>query len=389
MIEEAQKYAALDWSIIPIRPGTKLPACRTWKDYQTRRPDDETLRRWFAKRSGLAVICGPISGGLMVRDFDDLEAYSRWQGSRPALAETLPTVETARGRHVYFRAALDELQSLSGKETTILPLGDGELRAGGYCLLPPSVHPSGHSYRWLIQLSGQPPLLALADTGFMRATESHRERQRRRRNTEEDRDNGSHRVGEACQASHRPSGDAIERTILESLPRQQGQRNKQVFELARALKAVASLADADAKDLKHLVQQWHTLARPVIGTQPFEETWIDFLRAWPRVRFPKGAEPMAAILERALTEVLPHEARDFEQTELQILVGLCRELQRAAGSGPFYLSARTAGKLLEVDHTTAWRWLFLLQSEGLLSVVTKGTQAGKATRYRYNGSLTA
>ena len=68
------------------------------------------------------------------------------------------------------------------------------------------------------------------------------------------------------------------------------------------------------------------------------------------------------------------------------LVALCRELQASAANEPFYLSCRTAGRLLEVDHMTANRWLFLLESDGLLTVAQKGSrETNKATRFRYSG----
>ena len=169
---------------------------------------------------------------------------------------------------------------------------------------------------------------------------------------------------------------------LTSLPKGPGRRNKQVFELARALKAIPSLYDATAKDLKPYVQAWHQLAKPVITTQPFEETWIDFLRAWPRVKFPKGADPLAGVYQAALAAEIPVLARQFEQPELRLLVSLCQELQRRVGANAFFLSCRSAGRLLNVDHTTAWRWLFLLAEEGILEVVKKGGQH-RANRYRY------
>ena len=41
----------------------------------------------------------------------------------------------------------------------------------------------------------------------------------------------------------------------------------------------------------------------------------------------------------------------------QLLVGICRELQRRAGDAPFFLGCRTAAELLGVEHNTAARWL--------------------------------
>ena len=74
------------------------------------------------------------------------------------------------------------------------------------------------------------------------------------------------------------------------------------------------------------------------------------------------------------------------------LVTLCRELQRHAGDGPFFLGCRTAGRLLDVDHATASRWLFLLKSEGVLLESEKGGKGRgryRATRYRYVAADTA
>ncbi len=97
---------------------------------------------------------------------------------------------------------------------------------------------------------------------------------------------------------------------------------------------------------------------------------------------------MVAIFAKATEADMPEAARQYEQRPLQVLVALCRELQRATGEGPFYLSCRTAGRLLEVDHTTASRWLFLLVSDRVLEEVSKGSQAThKASRYRYLAKL--
>ena len=104
-LSAALAYAARGWSLIPIKPGTKTPACQSWKQYQTTPADDKLLRRWFADgKKGVAVVCGRVSAGLVIRDFDDMGAYDRWAQDHPELARSLPTVATSRGRHVYFLA---------------------------------------------------------------------------------------------------------------------------------------------------------------------------------------------------------------------------------------------------------------------------------------------
>jgi hypothetical protein len=51
-------------------------------------------------------------------------------------------------------------------------------------------------------------------------------------------------------------------------------------------------------------------------------------------------------------------AHRYDYNGLRLLVAVCRELQRVSGQGEFFLSCRTAGKLLGVNHVTAARYLF-------------------------------
>jgi hypothetical protein len=391
LLPAALDYHRRGWSIIPIAAGTKNPPDRfRWKPYQTKQPRERLLRKWFAdgKVGGLAVILGDAPD-LICRDFDTMESYTRWAADHPGLARTLPTVATARGRHVYFRS------SYRG----YVELEDGELRgdSGHYCLLPPSRHPDGPVYRWLIPLPDG-PLPTVDDVraaGFLdsaHATESNRD------NRANGADRGLQRTTEAIVREGGGCADLppidpardfeadVRQAIQETLPRGPGRRNRQVLELARALKAIPRLADAPADDLIPYVRRWHELAKPVISTQAWEETLIDFLRAWPRVKFPKGTEPMVQIFERAQQADPPQAALRFEQDKLRLLVALCRELQHASGDRPFFLACRTAGRLLDVDYTTAWRWLFLLDHVGVIREVEKGDRAKRrASRYRYLG----
>jgi hypothetical protein len=178
--------------------------------------------------------------------------------------------------------------------------------------------------------------------------------------------------------------EEIQKAVLRALPSGPGCRNSQVLVLARELKGLPSLADAQAKDLKPYVRRWHKLALPMIATKAFDETWIDFLRAWPRVKFPKGTEPMAVILRAAHALPVPSIGTQFEEPKIRLLVSLCHELQRASGVAVFFLSCRTAGRLLEVNLATAWRYLYLLQQEEIIVAETVGSyQTKQATRWCY------
>jgi len=151
VLDAALAYVGRGWSIIPVLQGTKRPPCK-WEDFQKRLPTEAELRQWFGPGNGkpygdLAVVLGQVSGRLVVRDFDQPDAYDRWRNEYQDLAVQLPTVKTSRGHHVYFRLAPGS--SVKG----IVKLEDGELRAdGGIVVLPPSRHPSGAKYEWIVPL---------------------------------------------------------------------------------------------------------------------------------------------------------------------------------------------------------------------------------------------
>lgn len=61
-------------SVIPISTdGTKSPAVRKWKPFQTERASAETVQDWFEvqnPQSGVAVICGSVSGNLEMLELE-------------------------------------------------------------------------------------------------------------------------------------------------------------------------------------------------------------------------------------------------------------------------------------------------------------------------------
>lgn len=398
----AREYWERGWSLVPIRSKSKEAAVG-WTPFQTKRAELECVQKWFrkGKHKSLAVICGEVSGNLVCRDFDNMEGYELWAAEYPDLARTLPTVATGRaggGRHVYCRCEIDEIRgaSRSGKAATINH-GDGETRGSGYCVLPPSIHPSGQRYEWLISANCQIPFLQLKRSGFLQAWTIGRENSvdREGRDDGEDRDDTDN---SGLQRRQKPleveevdidvSAEVIQMAIAENLPEAFGQRNRCLFQLARALKAIPKLETSPPAKLRPIVVAWHRAALRRIRTKPFEESWLDFVNAWKKVEFPKGSEPMAAIIKNARAAVDPAETANYEQDKLRLLIKACRELQREAGDGCFYLGCRKAGEIVGVTHTQAHRWLTLLEIDGLLQCVKKGTQSGrKASRFRYLGTL--
>lgn len=417
-LRDALDYMVRGWCVLPVRfAGTqKKVSLRTWKRWQRERPSEAKLREWFSRPrlDGLAVVCGTVSGGLCVRDFDDMEAYRQWAAAHPDLAATLPTVETGRpGRHVYCRVA---------PEYCIFEdLDDGEYRAASshYVLLPPSNHPEGPAYRWLVPLPDGPlPLLDPVAAGLLPADLTplqsscdgaddagvvHKENPKKtQRNTGLPNDTESNGGGgwvsdENARDANRidfdkltdADLDAIARAIRGSQPSEEGQRHRMLFKLARTLKGLPALASAPVGDMRPVVQQWHKLALPAIGTKDFDESWADFVVAWNRVKYPRGAV-VNAILQRAKVAPPAPGAERYETAALRLLVNLCHELQAHWGNQPFPLDARTAGELLGVGTMTAWRYLKTLEADDVLALVEVGTRGGKGTArrastYRYVG----
>lgn len=402
-LSEALRYYELGWALLPLKMATKRPAVR-WERFQKQRPDVEQLGKWFNGKCdyGLAVIYGQVSGGLASRDFDDLDSYERWAAAHPDLAKKLPTVETRRGRHVYCRFAADdvaEFRRLIGKPdgTGAIHCDGGELRigAGCYCVIPNSRHPSGFVYQWLKSpFDGPIPLLTVTESGFWPDPLHATQRTQKTQTTQRTQAIlGVCVGGEATSAAvvsspldGRTTEERVEAAIQATLPLEQGQRNHQVFEFARWLKAIPTLVGADFDQLRPIVREWHDRAKPRIRTQAFEETWADFIHAWKKAKYPKGTEPMAKIVAAAFASEVPECVKHYESEEMKSLASLCRELQRIAGSSPFYLGTNAIAEYFKVNRSTASRWLAVLTVDRVIELVAKGSLAKKrVSEFRYLG----
>ena len=373
-LANAIEYAERGWSIIPV-VGKEPPRGFRWKEYQSRRADPEQLRGMFDRPdvTGLAVVLGSASGGLVVRDFDTLASYDDWARANPRHATILPTVKTARGRHVYFR----------GPEY-YFDFGDGEYRGDSkhYVLLPPSIHPSGKEYEWVIALpTDDPPLVEPISAGLLRG-----ETEKTERTQSNGESGGKQRKTEAMGVTWWETDPGVQDAIARTLPTRGGQRNRCLFALARHLKAIPALASAQLRIIRPIVKEWHRRALSVIQTKDFLETWTDFSLDWKKVKFPIGQGAIDLAFQEAKKSKPTGVLVEFyeEEPRLRLLANLCKALQILAGDNEFFLDCRTAGRLIGIPHTTAWRWLVVLCADGILDQGQKGNLAThKASRFRY------
>jgi len=149
MLQSALGYAnGGNLSVIPCDKVTKRPSSR-WKPYQHHIASEAIVRGWFAyttKDAGLAVVCGRVSGGLEVLDFDKSSLWELWkelvESQALGLLDRLPQVQTqSGGYHVYYRCEIIEGNLKLAKDRV-----NGELKTcietrgeGGYALAPPTL----------------------------------------------------------------------------------------------------------------------------------------------------------------------------------------------------------------------------------------------------------
>lgn len=133
----ALSLRAYGLSCLPIIPMSKK-ALIPWERYRTQKPTVCDYAKWFIdSNANIAVLCGSVSSNLVVLDFDSVGAYFLTRMDYPLLKETY-TVKSARGFHCYL--FVNELPTKTLKAEGI------DIKASGYVLCPPSIHPSGIRY---------------------------------------------------------------------------------------------------------------------------------------------------------------------------------------------------------------------------------------------------
>jgi len=185
----ALDYAARGWYVVPLNPQSKV---LSWEMSLTLAfdwygddpaPDAATIQRWFELEPELNVGIRMDGSGLAVLDIDELGHLHKVPGFEPDGLPLTPSVRTARGKHVYFRAPEEGIVSgqvrvfqppepsllVGDFLTTYSPAwkGGGPAYVPAYVVAPPSRHPDGlTTYQWLdrpdVPLAEVPDWLLLA-----------------------------------------------------------------------------------------------------------------------------------------------------------------------------------------------------------------------------------
>jgi hypothetical protein len=145
VLEAAHAYLAAGISVVPLY-GQK-PSFKGWTKYQKMHPAASTVMVWQANGllSGVGVICGGISGNLVVMDLNGHEAIAEYRATFPTLSNTMTVITGSRhGMHFYYY--VDDLP-----ETIGVP--QFELQStGAYVVAAPSPTKTGILYKAINRL---------------------------------------------------------------------------------------------------------------------------------------------------------------------------------------------------------------------------------------------
>ena len=147
MLQTALALIRHGLAVFPCRPHTKWPACpHGCKDATL---DPNIVEGWWTvnPHANIGVATGEISKVFVV-DADGVDGQQELRKLESQHGELPPTLQvvTANGMHHYFRWPGVMVRNSASKVAPKLDVRG----SGGYCLAPPSVHPTGRRYAWSV-----------------------------------------------------------------------------------------------------------------------------------------------------------------------------------------------------------------------------------------------
>jgi putative DNA primase/helicase len=178
LLDEVTRYLDAGLRPIPVKAKGKAPDLTEWHEYQRRPPTSAEIARWFS--SSIRNVGTVVPSGIIVVDFDGgKEAEALLVAAGVTLPENAPRVQSGSGGyHVYLRlpAGVKDFAKLPGSKFLHSVDKDGKpckpfveiLTINNFVVLPPSIHPNGKPYKWVVELEetipdAPPELLKLID----------------------------------------------------------------------------------------------------------------------------------------------------------------------------------------------------------------------------------
>lgn len=153
--------AALDYidaglAIIPLKAQSKAPATKHGlNDWSV---DAEGAKEYFEDNptANIGIVCGQPSHGVIVIDLDDhegvngIESLRDWETANGKLPETVTALTGSGGKHLLYKCH-------SGVQPSVNKALGVDIRGdGSYIVAPPSIHPNGEVYEWIVSLDDMP-----------------------------------------------------------------------------------------------------------------------------------------------------------------------------------------------------------------------------------------
>jgi len=143
MTQELAHLASIGCRFVRLARNEKRPIGAAW---QTKATDDLTyVNQWLAAGSNVGLLLGPASGVVDV-EYDDPAGRDQLSAFG-VLDLPTPTWRSARGEHRLFR------WEPWMPTAAVVHVDDLEIRIGGRAaqsVLPPSRHPDGSRYEWIV-----------------------------------------------------------------------------------------------------------------------------------------------------------------------------------------------------------------------------------------------
>lgn len=352
------------------------------------------------KTGNIGVALGAVSGGLCSIDIDSDEAARSFLERNPALQHTFRT-RGRKGCNIWLRFSAEHPQRTRFLKSHGNPWG--EFRSNGVQTIVWGVHPEGMAYEWLtrhpvLTVDFQSIVWPDGISGIKTTASS----QNSKNGTIPQRDRGDRETEEVCVGVSAPSRSfsavvyTAERVVKECLPTAPGMNHRRLFDLNRGVLALENQEGAKWNVQKRLAlfDEWYAAAAKtefLNKGQSKEDYRIEFMSSSSNIRYPLGADGLSEAIEKARNTEFPPEAAQFENPKIKLVIGICYQLQVAAGSEPFFISARSLAKPLEVDWSGCAKWLKALCAWEVIKLVEQGgtkTNPRKASRYRYKSLLT-